>query len=86
MITSFRGKDSSTAHQPVTQEVLTMCNHSPACPTSHSPDARWAHAVRRHPEQGWDLLCNGVVLFYDGGALLPTGEALPPRRRAVDAA
>jgi hypothetical protein len=27
-----------------------------------------------HPEQGWSLLCNGVVLFDDAGALLPDGS------------
>jgi hypothetical protein len=27
--------------------------------------------VASHPEQGWSLLCNGVVLFDDGGELLP---------------
>ena len=32
----------------------------------------------RHPEQGWSLLCNGVVIFDDGGALLPGGRAVPP--------
>jgi hypothetical protein len=31
-----------------------------------------------HPEQGWSLLCNGVVIFDDGGALLPDGRAVPP--------
>jgi hypothetical protein len=31
-----------------------------------------------HPQQGWSLLCNGVVLFDDGGALLPGGQAVPP--------
>jgi hypothetical protein len=32
-----------------------------------------------HPEQGWSLLCNGVVIFDDGGALLPDGRTvLPP--------
>jgi hypothetical protein len=25
------------------------------------------------PDQGWSLLCNGVVVFDDGGALLPGG-------------
>jgi hypothetical protein len=36
-----------------------------------------------HPEQGWSLLCNGVVIFDDGGALLPGGRAvLPPPVRA----
>jgi len=39
-----------------------------------------------HPEQGWSLLCNGVVIFDDGGALLPDGRALlppPPRAHMV---
>jgi len=31
-----------------------------------------------HPEQGWSLMCNGVVIFDDGGALLPGGRAVPP--------
>jgi hypothetical protein len=31
-----------------------------------------------HPEQGWSLLCNGVVIFDDGGALLPDGRAVAP--------
>jgi hypothetical protein len=35
--------------------------------------------VAAHPEQGWSLLCNGVVLFDDTGELLPGGQALPPR-------
>jgi hypothetical protein len=34
--------------------------------------------VTGHPEQGWYLLCNGVVLFDDGGALLPDQRVLEP--------
>jgi hypothetical protein len=30
-----------------------------------------------HPEQGWSLLCNGVVLFDDAGTLLPDGKEAP---------
>ena len=30
-----------------------------------------------HPEQGWSLLCNGVVLFDDMGELLPDGRSVP---------
>jgi hypothetical protein len=26
--------------------------------------------VACHPEQGWSLLCNGVVLFDDAGVLV----------------
>jgi hypothetical protein len=33
-----------------------------------------ARALARHPEQGWSLLCNGIVLFDDAGALLPGGQ------------
>jgi hypothetical protein len=28
------------------------------------------------PEQGWSLLCNGVIVLDDGGELLPDGHAL----------
>jgi hypothetical protein len=33
-----------------------------------------------HPEQGWSLLCNGVVLFEDTGELLPSGVVIDPHR------
>jgi hypothetical protein len=36
--------------------------------------------VAAHPEQGWSLLCNGVVLFDDTGELLPDGEVIAPHR------
>lgn len=32
------------------------------------------------PEQGWSLLCNGVVLFEDTGELLPDGQIIAPHR------
>jgi hypothetical protein len=32
-----------------------------------------AHNVAAHPEQGWTLLCNGVIVFDDLGVLLPAG-------------
>jgi Family of unknown function (DUF5999) len=35
-----------------------------------------------HPEQGWSLLCNGVVVFEDTGALLPDGRSIPPHQPA----
>ena len=59
-----------------------MCPHRPACPAADRPDREAAHAVASHPEQGWSLLCNGVVLFDDGGELLPDGRAVAPRRPA----
>jgi hypothetical protein len=33
-----------------------------------------------HPEQGWSLLCNGVILFEDTGMILPDNQAVAPRR------
>jgi Family of unknown function (DUF5999) len=55
------------------------CPHLPRCPAATAPDRDAAHTVAAHPEQGWSLLCNGVVLFDDTGELLPGGRALPPR-------
>jgi len=36
--------------------------------------------VAAHPEQGWNLLCNGVVTFDDTGDLLPDGRVVAPHR------
>lgn len=55
-----------------------MCVHRPPCPPADSPHAQTAATVASHPEQGWLLLCNGVVRFDDGGALLPGGRAVEP--------
>jgi Family of unknown function (DUF5999) len=56
-----------------------MCEHQPRCAGALAPDRMAAHVVASHPEQGWSLLCNGVVVFDDAGALLPDGRALDPR-------
>ena len=34
-----------------------------------------ARIVADQPGQGWSLLCNGVILFDDGGELLPDHSA-----------
>ena len=47
------------------------CRHQPSCPSPENPGRAAAVDVRAHPEQGWSLLCNGVVVFEDGGCLLP---------------
>lgn len=57
-----------------------MCPHQPHCPASDGPDRDAARAVASHPEQGWSLLCNGVVIFEDTGELLPDGEVVAPHR------
>ena len=57
-----------------------MCAHQPRCPSADDPDREAAHTVACHPEQGWSLLCNGVVLFDDTGELLPDGRVINPHR------
>jgi hypothetical protein len=57
-----------------------MCQHQPPCPPADASDREAAHVVASHPEQGWSLLCNGVVMFEDTGALLPDGRCIPPHR------
>ena len=57
-----------------------MCPHSPPCPEATAPDREAAHTVVSHPEQGWSLLCNGIVIFEDTGELLPDGASIAPHR------
>jgi Family of unknown function (DUF5999) len=57
-----------------------MCPHTPPCPASSAPDREAAHTIVSHPEQGWSLLCNGVVIFEDTGELLPGGAFIAPHR------
>ncbi|MFD7505415.1 DUF5999 family protein [Streptomyces sp. NPDC059850] len=65
-----------------------MCDHQPPCPFADSPGRDAAVIVAFHPEQGWSLLCNGVLLFEDTGELLPDGRVIPPTRplSSLDAA
>ena len=56
------------------------CPHQPPCPSANVPDCEAARVVAAHPDQGWSLLCNGVVLFEDTGALLPDGRVIAPHR------
>ena len=60
-----------------------MCRHQPQCPPADAIDRDAACVVSGHPEQGWSLLCNGVVLFDDTGELLPDGRIISPRRAHV---
>jgi hypothetical protein len=57
-----------------------VCEHLPCCPEAHAPDRDAASILVAHPEQGWTLLCNGIVLFDDTGELLPDGRAIAPHR------
>ncbi len=53
-----------------------MCPHRPPCPPADRPDRDAAHTVAFHPEQGWSLLCNGVIVFDDMGEILPGGRVV----------
>ncbi len=69
-----------------------MCEHQPRCPDAGAVDRQAARVVAAHPEQGWSLLCNGLVLFEDTGEIIPDGRAaagrarFPVRRRGAAAA
>jgi hypothetical protein len=62
-----------------------MCPHLPPCPDAADDDRVLAVPRSRRPEQGWTLLCNGVVLFDDGGELLPDGRVVLGRPRSLAA-
>lgn len=64
----------------------SLCTHTPKCPTADSSDAEAAYVVAAHPEQGWSLLCNAVLVFEDTGELLPDGRIIAPHRPLAAAA
>jgi len=64
----------------VKQRNVRACRHIPACPSADQADREAAHTIVAHPEQGWSLLCNGIVLFDDTGELLPNGQVIAPHR------
>lgn len=55
-----------------------MCSHQPPCPPADHRDRDAARTVSFHPEQGWSLLCNGVIVFDDLGEILPGGRVTSP--------
>jgi len=57
-----------------------MCQHQPSCPAADATDREAARAIASHPEQGWSLLCNGVIFFEDTGEILPDGSSIAPHR------
>jgi hypothetical protein len=58
------------------------CQHVPRCPSADAPDHVAARVVAAHPEQGWSLLCNGVVVFDDNGEIMPDRRCCAPHRAA----
>lgn len=63
-----------------------MCQHQPPCPAADAIDRDAARVVASFPEQGWSLLCNGVVVFDDFGEILPDGHCIGSRHRELLAA
>lgn len=62
---------------PMPSTVAVACGHVPPCAAALDDNAIAAAVVARHvDEQGWSRLCNGVILFDDGAALLPDGRQL----------
>ena len=80
------GDELPVPHLTVHLLEAQMCQHQPRCPDAWAPDHQAARTVASHPEQGWSLLCNGVLLFDDDGELLPDGQAVPPRPTCLVAA
>ncbi|MFH8635515.1 DUF5999 family protein [Streptomyces goshikiensis] len=62
------------------QSQHTTCPHAPPCPPAEDQCRGSAVIVASHPEQGWNLLCNGVLDFEDTGQLLPDGRCVAPHR------
>ena len=73
---------STSASAATPPSGTAACAHTPLCPAADSPDHEAARTISRRPEQGWSLLCNGVVLFDDTGELLPNGQTIDPHRPA----
>jgi hypothetical protein len=72
--------------QQAASALTRACGHSPRCPAASSPGRLAARVIATHPEQGWSLLCNGVIAFDDGGVIAPeAGPAASFRRRGVAA-
>lgn len=57
-----------------------LCTHEPHCPEAAATDHDAARIVVFHPEQGWNLLCNGIVVFTDTGEIMPDGSSVEPHR------
>jgi len=82
--TYYEARDRKRLQEPeMTTQRQHPCQHTPSCPSAEATDRDAAHVLAAHPEQGWSLLCNGVVLFEDFGELLPNGQSCGARRREL---
>lgn len=63
-----------------------MCAHVPTCAEQDSPLAGTARVLVAHYEQGWCLLCNGLIRFDDGTELRTAPPVVRPHDRKRPAA
>ncbi|MFJ8762102.1 DUF5999 family protein [Streptomyces cyaneofuscatus] len=63
-----------------------VCAHKPRCPAPTAPDHGAARVKAHLPDQGYALLCNGVVRMEDTGEVLPNGDVVAPHRIPLIAA
>lgn len=59
------------------------CDHQPRCPSAYAPGRLAARIIATHPEQGWSLLCNGIITFDDAGVLAPNEQPFRASVRVV---
>jgi hypothetical protein len=71
-----------TSRQRAPAMPMTSCRHQLPCPPAGRTDRLAAAVIAAHPEQGWSLLCNGVITFDDTGAIA-AGHIILPRRAAT---
>jgi Family of unknown function (DUF5999) len=77
-VPSSPGARVGQVHPYPPHQRYAICPHRPPCPPADHRDRDSAHTVAFHPEQGWSLLCNGVIVFDDMGEILPGGQVIPP--------
>ena len=72
-----------TTIEQLTRPAARTCPHHPRCPAANAIDHAAARGISSHQEQGWNLLCNGVITFDDTGELLPDGTSGLSGQRCV---
>jgi hypothetical protein len=81
--TPDRTQSEPTMSEPSSTTTHPGCRHKPPCPAYNTPGHATAEVLATHPEQGWSLLCNGVVLLEDTGEILPNGDVIQPHLPAA---
>jgi len=71
---------SSAALEPFLQVPQVRGHFFPRLRVDDERHKQLANPVSSHQEQGWNLLCNGVITFDDTGELLPDGTSIRPHR------